>query len=316
MNVLIFVMTMLMLLSIMTFARLENYRSSQIFQVLFENYMEKDERGYINMVALKTYDATKGSKKENSGAKEKVLASPRISLAPLLKKGEKEKAPQEAASFTVLLKNLMTTLYADQPFYKKIIEERPSFQDEIIAALIKSAAELPKGKGLKNAADIANLKLDDDELQDVFYKMLKGAPYKDLNKTLVPDLTKEVPKEQVQKDDDDSDDTSIEKEREEHKSPQGYFSLLDFLTLQSWNKVRVYLAPREVLQAIYRNDAIVNDVINKRNELYHQAYLGDSEGTKSLSESFKNEFNNRQDPAVGDDVLDYTVTKTNPKKYE
>jgi hypothetical protein len=316
MNVLIFVMTMLMLLSIMTYARLETYRSSQVFQVLFENYMEKDERGYINKVALKTYDDTKGSTKESTGSKEKVKASPRISLSPLLKKVEKEKAPQEAASFTVLLKNLMTTLYAEQPFYQKIMQERPSFQDEIIAALIKSASELPKGKGLKNAADIANLKLDDDKLQDVFYKMLKGAPYKDLNQTLVPDLTKEVPKEEVQSDDDASDEPSIGKEAEEYRSQQGYFSLLDFLTMQSWNKVRVYLAPREVLQAIYRNDAIVNDVINKRNELYHQASMSDSEGAKSLSESFKNEFNNRQDPGIGDDVLDYTVTKTNPKKYE
>lgn len=315
MNVLIFVTTMLMLLVLMTYARLETYRSSQIFQVLFESYMEKDERGYINIVALKQYDAAKGSKKDSSGPKEKVLASPRITLSPLLKKEEREKAPQEAASFTVLLKNLITTLYADQPFYQKMMEKRPSFIDEMIAKLIQAVAELPDGKEIKNAADIANLKLGDDQLDDVFFKMLQGAPYKDVSAPLVPDLLKEVPKEQVQSDDDPSDETSIEKEAEEHKSPKGYFSLLDFVTMQPWNKVRVYLAPKEVLKAIYRDDAIVNDVINKRNELFHQAYLVDPDGIKSLSESFKNEFNNRQDPAIGD-VLDYTVTKTNPKKYE
>lgn len=315
MNVLIFVTTMLMLLALMTYARLETYRSSQIFQVIFENYMEKDERGYISKVALTAYDTAKGSKKESNGSKPKVMASPRISLAPLLKKGEKEKAPQEAASFTALLKNLMITLYADQPFYQKIMDERPSFIDEIIAALIQSVSELPDDKGLKKATDIANLKLGDDKLDDVFYKMLKGASYKDVNQTLVPDLTKEVPKEQVQSDEDSSDEGNLANEAEEHRSQEGYFSLLDFVTLQPWNKVRIYLAPREVLKAIYRNDATVGDVINKRNELYHQAKLTDSEGIKSLGDSFKNEFNHRQDPSVGD-VLDFTVTKTNPKKYE
>ncbi|MBA3815552.1 MAG: hypothetical protein H0X29_03360 [Parachlamydiaceae bacterium] len=179
--------------------------------------------------------------------------------------------------------------------------------------MTQSASQLPEDKGLKKAADIANLKLGDDELDDVFYKMLKGAPFKDLDKTVVPDLSKEVPKEQVQEEDDASD-VGTEK-ADEHRSPKGYFSLLDFVTLQPLNKVRIYLAPREVLKAVYRDDAIVNDVINKRNELYHQASSGDNETIKSLSEAFKNEFNNRQDQAVGD-VLDFTVTKTNPKKYE
>lgn len=316
MNVLMFVMTMLMLLVLMTYARLETYRSSQIFQVIFENYMEKDERGYINMIALKTYDAAKGSKKESSGSKEKVMASPRISLSPLLKKGEKEKAPQEAAAFTVLLKNLIMTLYDKQPFYQEMVQQRPAFVDELIAAMVQASAELPEDKALKKAADLANIKLADDQLEDVFYKMLQGAPFKEVSAKPAADLVKEIPKEQVQSEDDPGDATSIEKEAEEHRSPKGYYSLLDFVTLQSWNKVRVYLASREVLKAIFRDDGIVDDVIRKRNELYHQASLADSEGLKSLSASFKNEYQNRSDSAIGADILDFSVTKTNPKKYE
>ncbi len=120
-------MTMLMLLALMTYGRLETYRSSQIFQVLFENYMEEDERGYINMIALKKYNDAKGSKKESGATRPKVLASPRISISLLLKKEDKEKAPLEVASFYALFKNLMISLYDEQPFYKKILEERPHF---------------------------------------------------------------------------------------------------------------------------------------------------------------------------------------------
>lgn len=315
MNVLIFVMTMLMLLALMTYARLETYRNSQVFQILFENFMQKDERGYINMVAEKKYETTKGSTRESGkGSTKKVAASPRVSLNLLFKKTEKEGAPQAVEHFKALLKNLMTTLYEEQPFYQQIYEKRPSFIDDIVAALIRTVENLPENQKLKKTTDLANLTLGDDQLDDTFYKMLHGAPYKEVFERV--EAPPEEKAEEVQSDEDPSDSSIIEKEAEEHQSPKGYYSLLDFITLQPLDRVRVYLAPKEVLKAVYRNDAIVNDIIRKRGELYHQAQLTDSDGIKSLSESFKNEFQNRQDPTVGDDVLDYTVTKTNPTKYE
>lgn len=316
MNVLIFVTTMLMLLALLTYARLETYRGSQVFHLLFEHYMQKDERGYVNMVAEKVYDSTKGSTKESKGSGQKVAASPRVVLAVLFKKKEGDQAPQEVSSVTALLKNLMMTLYADQPFYKQILEQRPSFLDEIIAGLTHSVDQLPEERKLKKAVDLANLSLGDDQLDDVFYKMLHGAEYKDVNQEDSIDYLVEKPKEEVESDEDASDAATIEKEAEEHQSPKGYYSLLDFITLQPLHKVRIYLAPKEVLKAIYRDDGIVEDIIKKRKELYNESQLADEEGVKSLGESFKNQFQNRQDPAVHDDILDFTVTKTNPKKYE
>jgi len=66
MNVLIFVMTMLMLLSLLTYARLESYRNSQVFQIFFTYYMEKDERGYQNLAAEKLYKKIKAPGKKTS----------------------------------------------------------------------------------------------------------------------------------------------------------------------------------------------------------------------------------------------------------
>lgn len=315
MNVLIFVTTMLMLLALMTYARLETYRSSQMFQLIFEHYMQKDERGYINMVANKVYEATKGSSKQSKAA-QKVPASPRVIIGKLFKKTEGQQSPQEVASVTALLKNLMMTLYADQPFYTKIQEQRPSFLDEIIAALIYAVDQLPDDKKPKKAEALANIELGDKQLDDALYKMLHGAPYKEMYDNNPQDLVSEQPKEVEESDEDPSDESVVEKEAEEHQSPKGYFSLLDFVTLQPLDKVRVYLASREVLKALYRNDALVDEIIRKRNEIFHETKLADDEGMKSLSESFKNEFDNRQDPAIHDDILDFTITKTNPKKYK
>lgn len=312
MNVLIFVMTMLMLMALMTYARLNAYRSSQVFQTLFEHYMQRDERGYINVAAEKVYAATKGSTKGGKSSGQRVSASPRVSLGPLIKKTEKESAPQVYHHFAALLKSLMTTLYAKQPFFTEMQAQRPSFLDEIITALVRSVDELPSDKRPKKAADLANIRLGDEQLDDVFYKMLRGAPYNEVYNAESTSITPSP--EQAQGDEDQSDASVIEKEGEEYKSPKGYFSLLDFITLQPVNKVRVFLAPTEVLKAIFIHDDIVNDIIRKRKELYHQALVTDSEGVKSLSASFKNEFDNREDPAVGSDILDFTVTKTNPSR--
>lgn len=316
MNVLIFVTTVLMLLALITYARLETYRGSQIFHLLFEHYMQKDERGYTNMVAEKVYDSTKGSTKQSKNSGQKVAASPRVVLGVLLRKTEREQAPQEVTSVTALLKNLMMTLYADQPFYHQIAMQRPSFLDEIVAGLEHAVDQLSDEHKPKKAVDLANISLGDDQLDDVFYKMLHGAAYKEVNHLQEVHHLIEGTKEEVESDEDASDANTIEKEAEEHHSPKGYYSLLDFVTLQPLHKVRIYLASKEVLKAIYRDDALVEDLIRKRNELYHEAQLADEEGVKSMSESFQNEFQNRHDPAVHDDILDYTITKTNPKKYE
>ena len=101
MNVLIFVMTMLMLLTLMTYAKLETYRSSQVFQVLLEHYMQKDERGYINLAAEDTYDGIKKVAKKTDtepveeAPKPKAEGNARLSLALIKDKSKRDSNPQE-----------------------------------------------------------------------------------------------------------------------------------------------------------------------------------------------------------------------------
>ena len=86
MNVLLYVMTMLMLIVLISYARLETYRSSQIYQVLFKHYMENDERGYINLLVEQQYNTTAVSSKENDKRNPPIHANPRLSISMLLDK--------------------------------------------------------------------------------------------------------------------------------------------------------------------------------------------------------------------------------------
>lgn len=312
MNVLIFVMTMLMLLTLMTYAKLETYRSSQVFQVLFEHYMQKDERGYINLAAEDTYNAIKkvAKKTETEPVEEtpkpKAEGNARLSLALLKDKSKRDSNPQEWQQAKHILKNLMSILYKDQQFYKEIETERPQFLDELIAALTQAADDVPKEKKWKKTSDIGNLTLGDEKLNNVLYFMLKGAPYKEVVKEGFS-VSTEAPASIEE----NGEPAQAEPSTDEYESPKGYFSLLDFVTFAPNQKIRVYLAPKEVLRAVFPNENIVDDILSERQNLYNQARSGEDQTL--LTKTFQSRFDASHDPAIGSDILNYAVTKSRPK---
>lgn len=316
MNILIFVVTMLMLLSLMTYTRLETYRSSQVFQVVFKHYMEKDERGYINTEAIKLYNRLKVSTK-NGKSNGKVDASPRIGIGLLVDKKLRESKQKEWEQTQALLKNLMTTLYAKQPFFRQMEQERPSFLNDLIASITQAAEALPPDRQPKTTTDLANLRLADPQLDKLFYKMLHGAFYKEVFAEKEEESEAPILRSQeiaAETDLNQADAKLVEEGTTEFQSQKGYFSLLDFVTLSSSPKIRVYLAPKEVLQSIFHDPATVEAILAERKQLYKQA-VGGAE-TKSLETAFKNQFDRLKDPAISEDGLNYSVTKTNPKYYE
>ncbi len=316
MNVLIFVMTMLMLLSLMTYARLDSYRSSQTYQVIFKHFMQEDERGYINVQAEKSYKNIKVIEKEEADPQKKksnkVDASPRISIALLFdpKRDEKEK---EWGQTKILLSNLMKKLYSEQPFYKKLENEHHGFVEDLIKAITQAIDDLPKEKRPKKPEDLGNLKLNDPKLDKALYKMLKGA----LKLNVVTDEQKKAQENDKSTDvvaETTVDDNEISNQTDEFKSSEGYYSLLDYLTATKSKQVRVYLASQNVLLAIFPDSSIVNAIIAERERLYKQV-TADSD-PEQLSEAFKNQFLKSKDSAIDDEALNFTVNKTNPKNYK
>ena len=310
MNVLIFVVTLLMLLALMTYTRLDSYLSSQVFQTIFSYYMENDEREYTNLQALSAYDhinVNKVKKDEKSKPKQKAAGSPRVSIFLWFNKTQREEKPKEWAQTKVLLKNLMSSLYGGQPFFQKSLENNPALLDQLISAVAQTVDALPKDQKPKTAKDLANLKLADPELDQVFYKILQGAHCK-------PVATTESKAKEEHSLEESQGDSVEENGSEEYRSTKGYCSILDFITGAAHAKVRVYLASREVLNAIFPDSQVVDDIIVERQQLYKQALS--AEDSQPLAEQFKEHFSRFKDSAIDDDTLSYDVTKTNPKDYE
>ena len=237
MNVLIFVVTMLMLLALLTYSRLETYFSSQVFQTVFNQYMVTEERSYINQAADKLYGETQASKGASHAGTSAIKATPRLSLI-LLQDREKRTADEsEWPQRVILLKNLMTSLYEDQPFFQRIQQKNPLFLDELIAELTQAIDALPQDQKLKKAADLANITLKNPELDIILYKMLHGA-------SIITPLSNENEEKPATRDV-SIDQADISDDEESYKSSEGYFSLLDYINFSPNSKIRVFLAPKK-----------------------------------------------------------------------
>lgn len=308
MNVLIFVITMLMLLATLTYGRLSEFRHSQISQLIFEKYMQTTERAYGNSAAELLYDGIHKSTKNETPSAPRIQATSRISLTPLFKVNKNQDPAQskQAEQSRVMLKRLMAVLYQDQLFFQKLQNQRPAFLDDLITSVVAAVHALPKNAGLKKTADLANLQLSDQELDAVFYKMLKGAAYQDVLKNVSTESGTE------ESNNDQKDEPPLNAS-EEFRSPKGYFSLLDFITLSPLYKIRVYLAPREVLNVVFNDGDVVDEVINERYALYKQLQVGAK--AEDLSRTFESQFVSKRNSEIDPSTLNFSVSKTNPKTY-
>jgi hypothetical protein len=295
MNILLFVMTFLMVLSLMSYARWQTYRSFSGFKAEFEHYMKETERGFYNARAKKWYEETPATKKEGSENSHSSQAISRLTFYPILKR------EKDYPLFVELAKRLMRLLYGSQRFFKEAEEKDPNILDEILSQLTQIYQNLPKDKQITQASDLANLDLNNPELNDIFCKMLRGTP-RSLETTQLP--SQETTEEET--------GSEAKEDGEEYTSDTGYYSLLDYISMKNKPKIRVYLASRELLLAIYGDPAAVESIIQERNALYKQVADGGvkpPEATKIFQAALegKSQFNA---------ILDFGVTKTNPKQYE
>ena len=69
-----------------------------------------------------------------------------------------------------------------------------------------------------------------------------------------------------------------------------------------------------MLLAIFHDRAVVDEIIAERKVLYKEASA--KADPKDLEVKFKGRFDSRRDAAIDSALLDYSVSKTNPKYYE
>lgn len=284
MNVLPFVMTMLMLLSIMTYARIESFRDLSGLMPQFEWYMQKSERTYNNEINDKKYNKQNPSKRvvgddPESKQKDEEKACSRIPFSLFINKQQRESKQEFFDQHVLLAKIVINQLYGNADFFKDAEQLRPDLVDSIIKSLMYAADKLPKKQSIISGADLSSIDLGDKTINDTFTDMLKGTV------TIEGQDVKET-----------------------------YPALIDYITVKNKTKVRIFLAPREILMAIYDSPELVNEIMEERVSLYKQV-KDESISKDEASSQFESHFGGKQRHGLDAKVLDFRVTKTNPKDY-
>lgn len=293
MQILFFVLTLLSVLSLLTYARLDSYVGFVLTRKQLEKYMETREREFFNLRSIKWYDDTAVSKKD--AEKKTVNATSKLSLYPLLNKDVKNQDFDLYNQVRYVTKRLIDLLYSNTRFYREISAKRPSFSDDILDAIEANAAKLPKGQKITSVKDLANLDLGDKQLNDVFYMILKGTRREDSRSVAINSL----------KDQPDQEDTPVD---------DGYESLLDYINVDARKKLRVFLASEKLLLAITGNQELVDEITTQRVALYKQVEQKLVEEGAATAQ-FTQQFGSRISSIVNEHLLDFTVNKTDPRPY-
>ena len=298
MNVLPLVFTVLLVLALFTNAQLEDFSRFAVIKKEYEKHMSAQDTSRFNQRQQALFGSVGGSSKGDSPGK-KIL-NRRLNFALIVNKDKKNANDADYLQHRFLLKELIKNLYQRADFYQEILAKRPQFLDELLDRL----AEVADPNGIQSIQNADQLDLKDDELQFVYYNLFK-------NSLAIPQ--KDTPKNNIKpkvKSKDFSEDEKIEDLEEEFQAEKGYRSLKEFLHVHDkQNKIGVYSAPQEILFAIFQNEKTVSDFIDLREELFRKK----TESTQAKSELEK--FKNNIRPEIKEELLDFSVSTTNPKNY-
>lgn len=294
MPLLIFVMTFLMVLGLMTYGRLESYTSFSAMRTHFEQFMVNKERQYYNARAAEWYADTVVNEKDKKEQKEhqKAKATSKLSLYPLLNKEVREQQEAKYVQHRRAFIALMEQLYRPYKFFQQAIEQNQEVAADLVQAMMDAQEALPQGNKVASLAELANLDLGDQLLNELFYRMLKGSSSKSITSQHSCSSPADVKEE-------------------------GYPPLTQFITLDARSKLRLYLAPRLLLQILTEDKQLVEEIITTRKRLYQEVTADPPRlDAKTATSDFESFFSGRLSSLFDEEFLDFTVTKTNPADFE
>lgn len=271
MNILPLIFTLLTILSILTIEKMERFTNKVIVQKKYEELFNNQLSSSFSIRQRRLYGWNPPSYRH-------------LTFRPFLQEKFRLDQPEKYAQIRQITIDLIHVLYGHTKFYKKMEQKRSDFVSDLLNAIQESAHSMPENS-IKRIHDAARLKLDDPVLQEVYYRMLKGT------------LSKE---------------DSKKKENERFiGNKKTYYPLLTFFNYDGKDKdvkIKLGLAPKEILLAIYGNPELVQKLIDLRLELTNQ--LNNNKITKDeATAKFQAEFENKQKQGITD-ILDYTITTT------
>jgi hypothetical protein len=316
MSVLTYVMTMLMLLTALTYARMESFRTNAGVEIGFINYMETQGRKPISVVADEWYGSISFAQENPGKIKDKtprevIKANSRLSFYLLLNSVERGTNQAAYSQTRELARKLITLLYQEEDFFKQIHDQRPNFINDLLDEIERAASILPNEIKITKATRLSKLQFQDKQLQYVFYLMLHGLPKLEPKPTDPSNSGSPTEEPEL---DQQTDPVMIE-ESQEDRAAGGYVSLLDYITVRPYVKLRVYLASKELLLAIYDNEDVVEEIMGKRSGLYSEIRSGDKEKAVATLE-FQTAFQTIGTAPSFGAILDFSVSNVNPQNYQ
>jgi hypothetical protein len=279
---------MLLVMASMTYARLDSFNTSQISEKQFESFMVKDECKPYNESASKIYEKTTLNPNTSSTVKTPRAPSKgtsKLSWALILSKVERDKDPSKHKQIIELSKKLIMNLFADQANVKKMLEDKPDILDRLFVSIMNAADKLDVSIKLKEIGQLASLEITDEELKSLRYELFKD------NYKLTASL------------------------RTEKNEIEDTYSLLDHLTI-ALKPTRIFLASRALLTVIFNQDSkLVDQIIEERKKLYREVKAKSGKTNQQASSEFEGYIKSFY-PYINDQLFDYSVTKTDPSKYE
>lgn len=269
MNILPLILALVLMLAVMTVQKLEHFKNQTVVQREYQFFLQTMERQVFNKRQKRLF-----------GESEKNLRQ--LSFRFLVDKKAREGNANAAKQYRMLIVELMKIVYGEAAFFNNLEKKRPNFLEEMLNA-IEQAADAAPEKLINRIQDIARLNLEDPELQEAFYHMLKG---------------------------------TIEREKLKEAPPcckeKAYVSLFKFINYDGKDgkpkRIVVQMAPREILKAIFESDAVVEAIIAKRNEL-----AANKDNGSELA--FKNEFNEKWRTGIDDNLLDFRISSGKKDAY-
>lgn len=264
MNVLPLILALVLMLSVLTVEKLEKFKNQTIVQNQYQAFLKMNQGQIFN-------------KREKSlfGISETTLRQ--LSFRFLIDKKAREEKSKEAQQYRMLILELMKIVYGEAAFFKNLQMNRPGFLEELLTAIEQAAEKVPK-KTMRRIQDIARLDLEDPELQEAFYRMLKGSISRDQLENV--------------------------KDKGARFKEKAYASLFTFIHDGGTGdppKIVIQRAPREILKAVFASDEIVEAIILRRNELS----LNKESGSEA---QFKSEFIEKRRPGIEDSLLDFKIS--------
>lgn len=286
----------LMIFAMFAYTQFQNYKDHQLIDSTYSHHIEQRTikvQSQLHKESKKLFNKLHPPKDQPPRGSDTRTSL--LHIRSLFKEKEKAEETEKKKAAEKLLARLLTALYKNQPFFEEAKQQDRHLEEGVIHDMIKQGELLANKNALKQEEDLATLELDDPVHRGVLYKILKGntpqASQDSVDKEELPPLT----------------------------SSENYYSLCDFIELSDTQRktvMSVYLAPKELLEALFQSEDTANDILRKRMEVFEAVRAEKNANKAQQGEEFKEYVKRRLPADINPDIIDLEISSTNPIKYD